>query len=85
MTTNKERLTFPIQAQKIEAPKVTRVGWRPSEGQENLRLKMEQEAEAFRLQQEQMFEALPHTKMIRDLEKQIVALQKEVKALSAKK
>ena len=89
MTENNElripRESISLDVETAGTPKISKTNWSPKSGQDTLRLKQELEEQARREKAMMEFETLPHTKMIRDLEKQIATLQKQVKALTSKK
>lgn len=89
MTNNEElrvaRESINLEPETAGTPKITKTNWNPKSGQDTLRLKQELEEQARREKAMMEFETLPHTRMIRDLEKQIATLQKQVKALTSKK
>ncbi len=66
-------------------PKVTRTNWKPSASQEQLRERLEQQEEDRKEQLRQEFECRPEIILIRDLEKEVAKLRKQINKLTETK
>ena len=62
--------------------KVTKSNWVPSDRQEELRVRLEQQEEERREQLRQEFETRPEIVLIRELQKEVASLQKQIKKLT---